>query len=303
MPLSLLAAALCLTPPKLLWNQVLFQTPGAVEKRLGAPTRKELTPYIDYDPRWIKWVANRGRDSQVTDHELEIQWDLAEYAIRDADLWNGNIPRHAQAKGNWIAYLGAPLAKFEKVAGKAVDTEAFEDHGIRTEDRTYRLPKLGEAKVTAAYLNPKAPVVIRIGLTFGPKVNLDSALKTVGVDRRLWKDTKENPNFDATLFFPLGAGVLRECTYAYGPEETLRVAYAGPKGKETAQSLALYSDGLKGLVEAAARFRYRVLPKDVVEQDGTQSDWTHLRTHALFLSQPSRQLVIASSGVDLNDLR
>ncbi|RYG39569.1 hypothetical protein EON81_00265 [bacterium] len=303
MPISLFAAALCLTPAKVLWTQILRQSPSVVEKLLGAPTKKELSTFTDYDPRWIKWVGNRGRDGMVVDHDLELEWDRSEYAIHDEDLWNGRVPQHPGAAGSWIAYLGAPLAELEKVAGKPIDVDDSEDHGIRVDERTYRMPKFGELKVSTDYLNPKAPVVVRIQMKFGAKTDLGAALKKVGVTEKLWRDTKEDPNFDATLFYPLGPGVFRQCTYNVGAGETMTVSYVGPKGKETARQFTYQADPLGDLIEAAARFGYRVLSKNLNDIDGVQSDWSHLRTHALRVSQPQPHLVISTTGLDLSDLR
>jgi len=250
---------------------------------LGKSSSVRNENYSIYDPRWVKWIESRDQTGKVLDHTLQIVWQYEDNTVHDLDLWGNVRPQHPQAKGNWVAYVGGPVSAFEKAVGKPKEIEAFgAEFGVRWEERQY---KNFEAMVY--FFNPKAPIVTRITLHYGPTMDLATVLKGLKIDQKMWKklDRSVDPNSEAHLRYYLGPGKLLVRNYPLPDGERLEVVYAGPKGQETAQTLIFHSARLKGLVAGAAEFGYKVEPKVVFSNQGTESAWDRTRYMAFFIHE------------------
>jgi len=304
MPLLAAVCFVAFATPKATWNQILEQSPVAVNKRLGKPIRSEVEAYTVYDPREIIWAEQLNQGGVAVGRTLTISWLYNERAMHDIDLMANRIPKHAQATGNWVAYIGGPLSDFEKIAGKPTREDSSTGFGMQMRANRYKVKNLGEAEIEAWEFKKGKPVVTRITVFLRSQWTFENVLKTMKIKGSAWRTMGRDydPNSVAHLRYALGKGTWRENEYSLGADGSLKVLFAGLAGKETAQQFTLFSEKLTGLRQGASWFGYTIPPNEIHSMQGTESAWDRLHYMAVYTPQPKKQLTIGIWGFDVNDL-
>lgn len=296
----IVAYALFLPGDDLKWHQILGHSRVELEKRLERPIKEEVTEYTVYDPRWIKWIEDRDERNRLIGQRVEIVWRYPDDAGHDLDLWENRVPEHAQSRGSWVGFLGAPISKIEATLG-APQNKMVEGSA---QTREYRVKGLGNVSVEAYSYRTPTPIVTHVTVTLPLNAQFEPTLKALKIDVRSWKkmDRYVDPNSTVHLRYPLGKGALKEITHPYGTGEQLTIRYAGLLHRETAQAFLLKSEHLKNLSEGVARFGFPVIPTQINHLDGAETYWGHARYAAVMDFRPAKQLMIYARNFDPSDL-
>lgn len=296
----IVAITVMLPAGDLKWHQILGQTQGELERRLERPIKEDVTEYTVYDPRWIKWIEDRDERNRLIGKRIEIVWRYPDDVEHDLDLWENRVPDHAQARGSWVGFLGAPLSRLEAVLGKPKNkiTESS------AQTREYTAKGLGNVSIEAHSFRTSTPIVTHVTVMLPLNAQFEPTLKALRIDTRSWKkmDRYVDPGATVHLRYPLGKGALKEITHPYGAGEQLTIRYAGLLHQERAQAFLLKSERLQNLAEGAARFGFPVVPTQVNRLNGSESYWGRSRYAATMNFRPNKQLMIYERNFDPSDL-